>query len=615
MMGRSRRTVTGLVAGLLATAMLPMTAIPAAATAPQNPVSQSSAPPIDVQILALTDLHGYLAPATDAANNSITDAAGTNHLVGGAAYLATHLDQASAGQQNSIRVANGDSFTGWQWQVTMTRDEPTVEVLNDLGIEVSSVGNHELDISLPFLRDHMVDGVCAPQWDAEGCTPLSDGSAFGGTDFPFLAANLTVDGTDEQPFASSYVREVTGADGATAEVGFIGVTTPAVERIFASYQVGALVAAEMQTAVDAEAQRLSDAGVETIIVLAHEGAGTTGTFDQCANVDGPVIDLAREASPLVDAFVGGHWHSAFDCDVAGPDGADRPVISPGHHGRLFGDIRLQIDPATGNALNVSATNVPVTRTVPANADITATVNYWHGIAGALWARPTGAVTADITTTLDATGESAMKNLVADAYRDTAAEIVDEPVQIGIAEPYQARGNILFATGTNPADAPGTVLFGEAWAVQGRGSSVVVGALSGHQILTALEQQWRLNADGTEGHVPLGLSGLQVVANPTQQIGSRIKSVLVGQQKLKPNHTYLVAMSSRLALGMDGFPALTDPVDPARSDMDYFAFTDWWRTAGTVSPPATDRVEYRCGALWEKSGWPVNRPQVPGLPCT
>jgi 5'-nucleotidase len=598
-----RGTAAALGLGLGLTAMVPLGA-------------GANELPIDVQVLAVTDLHGYLSPATDAANSTIVTADGSTLTVGGAAYLAAQLDRVSQGQSNSIRVANGDSFTGWQWQVTMTRDEPTIEVMNDLGFEVSAVGNHELDISESFLADHMRDGGCFDEPGTSSCFPQSDGSPFSGAGFPFLAANLfREDGS--RPFPASFVREVAGADGATARVGFIGVTTPGVERIFASYQVGSLVATDMRSAIDAEAARLAGEGVNTIVVLAHEGGSTSGTFEQCAGVAGPVVDLAAQASPLVDAIVGGHWHTAFSCDLPDPEGTLRPVISPGHHGRLFADLRLQIDPATGDVVpgSVAAQNVPVTRDITVDPGVAQTVNHWNAVGGALWARPYGEVSGDVTMTPDDSGESSMKNLVADAYRDIGTDAAGQEADLALAEPYQVRGAITHAAGTNPADVPGRVLFGEAWASHGRGSSVVAGWLTGTQLREALEQQWRTDAGGVESYVPLGLSGVRVVANPTEAIGERIKSVWVGSSPLRPHERYLVAMSSRLALGMDGFTALTDPETPMRSDMDYFAFTSWWVDAGVVSPPATDRVSFICGPAWSGGGWPAKPPTVPGQPCS
>jgi len=578
------------------------------------PAAASDAAPIDVQVLAITDLHGYLSPPADQANGTIGTSDGRTLSVGGAAYLATHLDDAAEGVDNSLRVSNGDSFTGWQWQVTMTRDEPTIEVMNALDIEVSTVGNHELDISEWFLADHMAGGAC--DGDPGMCFPQSDGTAFAGADFPFLAGNLTRTSDGTPPFAASYVREVRGEGGVTRKVGVIGVTTPAVERIFASYQVGALQAGEMRDAVDAEAERLAAQGVNAIVVLAHEGASTTGAFDQCSDVQGPIVELAAHASPLVDVIVGGHWHTAFSCMLPGPDGTQRPVISPGHHGRLFADIRFDVDPATGDVVpgTAAAVNIPVTRDVPADAGIAATVDYWNGVGGQRWADPLGTITADVPMTLDDSGESAMKNLVADAYRDIGGENLGTRPDLALVEPYQVRGGISHAVGTNAADAPGRVLFGEAWSAQGRGSSIVTGRLTGALIREALEQQWRTDAAGAEQYVPLGLSGVTVVANPTQPVGQRVKSVRVDGRPLLAHHSYVVSMSSRLALGMDGFAALTDPREPVRSDMDYFAFTSWWGEQDLVTPPATDRVDFRCGRAWSRPGWPVLPPNVPGGPC-
>jgi 5'-nucleotidase len=54
--------------------------------------------------------------------------------------------------------------------------------MNEIGLQVSSVGNHEFDEGVDELI-RMQNGGCHP---VDGC---QDGDGFGGADFTYLAAN------------------------------------------------------------------------------------------------------------------------------------------------------------------------------------------------------------------------------------------------------------------------------------------------------------------------------------------------------------------------------------------------------------------------------------------
>ncbi|MFI7242147.1 hypothetical protein [Streptomyces qinglanensis] len=66
---------------------------------------------------------------------------------GGVPRLATLLDRArtDAGDADSLTVAAGDMIGGSPLLSAAFHDEPTVEALETLGLDVSSVGNHEFD--------------------------------------------------------------------------------------------------------------------------------------------------------------------------------------------------------------------------------------------------------------------------------------------------------------------------------------------------------------------------------------------------------------------------------------------------------------------------------------
>ncbi|MET9340802.1 hypothetical protein [Nonomuraea sp. NPDC003804] len=67
-------------------------------------------------------------------------------------------------------------------------DEPTIEFLNKIKVEFTTVGNHELDRSLEFLRDHMGEGECFGEIGVDSCFTDSDGRQFHGADFAISTA-------------------------------------------------------------------------------------------------------------------------------------------------------------------------------------------------------------------------------------------------------------------------------------------------------------------------------------------------------------------------------------------------------------------------------------------
>jgi 5'-nucleotidase len=91
-------------------------------------------------------------------------------------------------------------------------DEPAIEIENELGLDLTSVGNHEFDEGTTELK-RLQFGGCHP---VDGC---QDGDGFAGADFPILAANVT-DKTTKLPillpFTIKFVK--------TVPVAFVGMT-------------------------------------------------------------------------------------------------------------------------------------------------------------------------------------------------------------------------------------------------------------------------------------------------------------------------------------------------------------------------------------------------------
>ncbi|HPF81132.1 metallophosphoesterase family protein, partial [Nostocoides australiense] len=143
---------------LLATGAVAALAATMAGTTGATAAAGDGARAIPVQLLSFNDYHGHLE-ATDGPLAS--DPAETP--AGGVEYLSAKLDQlrAKVGDANSLTVAAGDTIGGSTFLSGMFHDEPSVESLNTLGLDVTSVGNHEFDEGTAELL-RMQRGGCHP---------------------------------------------------------------------------------------------------------------------------------------------------------------------------------------------------------------------------------------------------------------------------------------------------------------------------------------------------------------------------------------------------------------------------------------------------------------------
>ncbi|MFI6319496.1 bifunctional metallophosphatase/5'-nucleotidase [Nonomuraea sp. NPDC050556] len=565
-----------------------------AAVAALPGVAQARPRPVDVQLLSLTDFHGYITPQTSVGDSQLKDGAGNVYTVGGAAYVATHLNNLRAGHRNTVTFTAGDNFSGWPTEVSYHADEPTIEFLNKIGTDFIATGNHEFDRSLEFVRDHMGKGECFGVVGTDSCFTDSDSLPFHGADFPISTANITQKGSTDPVLQPYVIKRFRGIP-----VGFINLTTPTTVDGSTSYQPSLDNLPLVETAnryVDVLKRR----GVKAIVVNVHEG-GTTDrdVFDRCDNPRGPIIDFAKAVSPEIDAIVTGHWHASFNCSIPDPAGNPRPVVEAGYHGKLINEINLQLDPRTRDVIRSATTSVnhPVTRDVTPDPAMVKMVDYWNAKKDETYARPVGAITGDLTRTRDADGESTLGNAVADVeYFDSQrtpgggadlAMVAVAPVKGS----NSLRGDLRYAKGTNPADSDGAVLFGEAWATWGYANPVLTVSVTGAQVEQALEQQWQTQANGTVKFAPLAVSrNVRFSYDLSKPVGDRVApgDVVINGQPLDPAKKYRLAGLAYTLLGADGYTAFAGYADVVRGARDYEAFRDYLRQ-GPLTPPTLDRA--------------------------
>ncbi|GGQ06249.1 bifunctional metallophosphatase/5'-nucleotidase [Streptomyces roseolilacinus] len=548
---------------------------------------------VDVQLLSFNDLHGNLeAPAGSSGEVVHRHEDGTTEKIkaGGVEYLATHLRDARKGNRYSITAAAGDMIGASPLISGLFHDEPTIEALNKLKLDVSSVGNHEFDEGAAELA-RIQNGGCHP---TDGC---AEGTTYEGAEFPYLAANVTNEKTGEPVLDPYFIWQKDGV-----RIGFIGVTLEGTPGIVNAEGIKGLKFGDEVETINKYTKVLERRGVKSIVALIHEGgapASSAYNYD-CDSpgpgdgVSGPVVDIARKLSPQVDALVTGHTHQAYACTIPDPAGKPRTVTSAASFGKLYTDTTLTYDRATKDIVRTAVTsaNHVVTRERAAR-DMTDLITKWNALAAPIANRPVGHISANIDGRGSTAYEKPLGDLIADAQLEGLAPADKGGAQIAFMNPGGIRGDLVHArSGSEAAD--GVVTYGEAYTVQPFTNMMTTVDLTGAQIVTALQQQ----VSGANEASPKILQvsrGFTYTLDMTKTGAARVvvPSVKLDGRPLDPAATYRVAMNEFLSGGGDGFTALGQGANKrvGASDLEVFiAYLGAHSSADApLTPPAADRI--------------------------
>ena len=497
---------------------LPALLLAACAAAPPGPAPA----PFAVKVIAFNDFHGNLhSPGLF----------GPGAPVGGADYLAAHVARLKSGNPLNAVVAAGDLVGATPLVSALFRDEPSVEVLNHVGLEFSAVGNHEFDRGTAHLQ------------------ALQRGARF-----QWLSANVVETAAGRTLLPAYGVKRFRDVD-----VAFIGMTLRATPTIVAPTGIAGLSFRDEAETVNALVPELRARGIEAVVVLVHEGGQQRGReqdINGCAgNLSGSAIArIVRRLDDAVDLVVAGHSHTAFNCRL--PNATGRPILvtSASAFGRVLTDIDLTIDPAKRDVVATSATNRLVVRDDPAvtpDPAVTALVSRYDDLVAPLANRVVGSVARALPNTrVDRACNMPAGDLVADAMLDAT------------------RADIAFMNGggvRNPGFAAGDVTYAQAFTVQPFGNSLVTLTLGARQLKDALEEQFAgcLGQSPTTTRIMLPSAGFKYTFEATRACGERIRSATLttaaGTERIVSDgaivddrRTYRVTVNSYMADGGDGY---------------------------------------------------------------
>lgn len=531
---------------------------------------------VEVQLLAINDFHGALEPASGG-----TGRVGTTDA-GGVEYLATHLARLKGTNPNTIVVSAGDNIGGTPLLSSLFHDEVTIEALNLAGLQVSAVGNHDLDEGWWELY-RIQKGGCHP---VDGC---QDGTPFGGAAFTYLAANVTLDprqadpdalaragiqGTEPRPLLPPYViRDVDGV-----RVGFIGIILQEAPTVIMPASIRGLTFRPEADAANESAEALRAHGVRAIVVLMHEGGDQAGRdINGCDDISSNLVKLVNHFSRDIDLVISGHSHQAYTCTINGI-----LVTSAASNGLLMTDIDLQLRRSDGEVTAKSARNLVATRDVAKDPAQSALIARYRPIAEKVGARVVGAITESLTRAETEAGETPLGRMLADVYLAAGRVTPGGGAELAFMNPGGIRADLM-STSTRPSP----VTYADLFAVLPFSNEVVVKSVSGAALLDALEQQF-----GEERTRSMQVSeGFTYAYDPTRPPGQRVhrSSVRIHGATLDPARQYRLVTNNFLWGGGDGLVALRAGTDAVTSGIDVDIVADYFSRHSPVRPARQDRI--------------------------
>ena len=554
--------------------------------------------PVPVRLIHINDFHGNLE-ASAGLSLALADpgaAPGAPLLrvpVGGAPAMAGLVKTLRAGSPYSVMIAAGDLVGAAPLASSLFRHESTIEVLNDMGLEVSSFGNHEFDAGAEELKRLIKGGCAATQPDSVVSSCARE--TYRGTRFAYLGANV-IDAQGKALAAPYIIKTFAGIP-----VGIIGAVTKTTPTLVTPSGVAGLTFIDEAEGVNRAADELRAKGVRAMVAVFHEGIEIRGDWNDttCPGAVGPLLDIARRLAPEIKVVLSGHTHWGYRCEVDG-----RLLVQSTSYSRGISVVDVELDRSTRAMLPpVRSYNLPVLnhRTEPAVRDkivaatpepfrqaladakedprIAAKVDAYAALAKPKAERVVARIGGPFTHSRSERTDTPNGRLIADAQ---LAATRDQGAQFAFMNPGGVRAGFLCAA------APCPVTFGNVFTVQPFGNSLVVMSLTGDQVRRALEQQWR---ESGEPYLLAPSAGFTFTWENAAPQGRQVSDMRFGGEPIDPAKTYRVTVNSFLADGGDGFTVFKEGRDMKGGGQDIDALMAYL-AAEQRSPIPTARITRR-----------------------
>lgn len=549
-----------------------------------------------INILAFNDFHGNLEPPKRFIEAE--DPTDTNKSVripvGGVSYFADAINKLRAQYPNNAVVSAGDLISASPLTSSLFLDEPTIETMNEIKIDFNAVGNHEFDRGTDELR-RLQNGGCQQYTTTKPCQINKD---FAGAKFNFLAANVSLKADPKRTLFPAYKIKRYG----NIPVAFIGLTLEATPTIVSAAGIKDVDFHDEAETVNSLIPELKKQGVEAIVVVVHEGVAPSTKFNAktCAGLSGPLTGILDRLDTAVDVVVSGHTHQSYICDYSTLN-PQKPFLltSAGQYGTAITNIKLELDGKTGDVIKKDAQQVPIqseaytsgTTTVNLTnlyekfnktPSIEAILDKYRQAVTTISARIVGTATTVINRNAAESGETALGNLIADAQQAAALTASNQGSDFTLMNPGGVRADL--QTNSN-----NQITFGDVFAVQPFGNSIVTLSLTGQQIRELLEQQWS-GANADRPRILQPSKELSYAYKKDATAVPRATQIMISGQALMDSKSYRVTVNSFIADGGDNFTVLTKGTNRVGGGQDVDALEKYINQNSPVQEPETNRIK-------------------------
>ena len=476
------------------------------ATAALALTSGMAAAEYNLTILHTNDFHDRFEPISKYDGPCSAEDNTAGECFGGSGRLMTAITEARERAGNSILVDGGDQFQGTLFY-TQYKGALAAEMMNQMGYDAMTVGNHEFDDGPEVLRGFM-DAV----------------------EFPVLMSNADVSG---EPLLADKLAKSTVIEKGGEQIGLIGLTPQDTHELASPGDN--ITFSDPVAAVQGEVDLLIARGVNKIIVLSHSGY----SVDQ---------KVAAETTG-VDVIVGGHTNTLLSNTDERAEGpyptmvGETAIVQAYAYGKFLGELNVTFDDegnitkAEGEPLIMDAA---VTEDQPTVDRIAEAAKPLEEIRNRVVAETAEAIDGERGNCR--AQECSMGNLVADAMLD---RVKDQGIDVAIANSGGLRASI---------DA-GEVTMGEVLTVLPFQNTLSTFQVTGAQLIEALENGVSQHEEGA-GRFPQ-VAGMSFAFDPKAEAGSRISDVMVAGEPIDLEKTYGAVSNNYVRNGGDGYAMFKD----------------------------------------------------------
>ena len=490
-------------------------------------------------VLHTNDFHARFEPISKYDSGCSAEDNTEGKCFGGSARLQTAIEEARSRTNNAILVDGGDQFQGTLFY-TYYKGALAAEMMNQMGYDAMTVGNHEFDDGPEVLRGFM-DAV----------------------NFPVLMSNADVSG---EPLLADKLAKSTVIERGGEKLGLIGLTPQDTDELASPGDN--IVFTDPVDAVQGEVDKLTEMGVNKIIVLSHSGYG--------------VDQKVAAGTTGVDIIVGGHTNTLLSNTNERAEGpyptmvGSTAIVSAYAYGKFLGELNVTFDD-DGNITEAKGEPLIMDGGVHEHEATKARI----AEAAAPLEEIRQRVVANTAEAIDGERgscramECAMGNIIADAMLD---RVKDQGIEIAIQNGGGIRASI---------DA-GDVTMGEVLTVLPFQNTLSTFQVTGETIIAALENGVSQHEEGA-GRFPQ-VAGMTYAFDVSKPAGERVSDVMVGGAPIDPAKMYGVVSNNYVRNGGDGYKMFRDAQNAYDYGPDLADVTaEYMAKMGPVKPMLDGRI--------------------------